>query len=225
MQEVSREGVSAMFDAIAGTYDRVNRFMTFGQDMRWRRSMRQYIPKDSRLLDLATGTGDQIVALIDLVKSAVGIDLAEEMLEIGRKKCAGLPVELVCASALDLPFENASFDVCTMSFGIRNVTDVNQCLHEMHRVLRPGGKALILETGLSNMAFVRRGQLIYLRHILPALGRLISGHGKAYRYLNATVETFPYGLAFVEKMQQCGFKNIQTKSFMVGNVRLYVGCI
>ena len=225
MQEMSKEGVSAMFDAIASTYDRVNRFMTFGQDMRWRRSMRRFVPSGSRLLDLATGTGDQILALIDLVESAVGIDLADEMLEIGRKKCAGLPVQLVCASALELPFEDASFDVCTMSFGIRNVTDVDRCLGEMQRVLKPGGKALILETGLSDVGFVRGGQLVYLRHVLPVLGRLMSGHGKAYRYLNATVETFPYGKAFIEKMQQCGFREIETKSFMMGNVRLYVGCL
>ena len=225
--EISREGIHEMFDDISPTYDLVNRFITLGMDQMWRKRFRKFIPqkKPLKLLDLATGTADQILALIDLVDEAVGIDLAEEMLKIGRKKCAAHKdkVELICASALDIPFPDKSFDVITMSFGIRNVTDTDQALQEMARVLKPGGRALILEGGLVTNPFIKPMHKFYLRHILPRLGGLISKKQSAYRYLNKTIETYPCGKAFCALMENAGFKNVTSHGFAFGSVRLYVG--
>lgn len=229
LSEPSRENIHKMFDAISPTYDRVNRIITLGMDRRWRQSIRKFLPPNAnlRLLDLATGTGDQILSLIDLVDSAVGIDLAEDMLRIGRKKCAryGDKVKLICASALEVPFDDHSFDVVTMTFGIRNVTNPTKAFEEMRRVLKPGGRALILEGAMVSHSWIKPIHLFYLRHILPRLGGLFSGQKSAYSYLNKTIETFPYGEAFCKLMLGAGFSKACSHSLMLGSVRLYVGCV
>lgn len=224
MSEPSRENIHHMFDAISPTYDRVNRVITLGMDQMWRRRFRKFMPKGGRLLDLATGTGDQILALRDLASEAIGLDLAEEMLEIGRKKC-GPKIKMVCGSALDIPFEDSSFDVLTMSFGIRNVTDVDLAFREMVRVLKPGGRAMILEGAMANSKWIRPMHLFYIRQVLPRLGGLFSGHKSAYEYLNKTIETFPYGEEFCTWMKKNGFKTAASHSMTFGSVRLYVGSV
>ena len=118
---------------------------------------------------------------------------------------------------------SSSFDAVTISFGIRNVLDVPKGLREMHRVLRPGGRALILEFSLPANAFIRWGYLLYFRNVLPLVGGLVSGDAKAYRYLNETVETFPYGAAFTALMTDAGFENVQAKPLTFGIATLYRG--
>lgn len=232
LNEPSRSEIWKMFDSISSTYDKTNRLMTMGLDLYWRKKMSFFLPKKEnlKLLDCATGTADQIISLLknsSRITEAKGIDLSEEMIQIGRKKISASPfkekVALTVASALDLPFEDETFDCITMSFGIRNVTSVNACLQEMFRTLKPEGRVLILETSIPKSSLLKALHLFYLRKILPFVGGIISKQKKAYEYLNQTTETFPSGLAFAEKLQEVGFKNVVCHPLTFGSVSIYIG--
>jgi demethylmenaquinone methyltransferase / 2-methoxy-6-polyprenyl-1,4-benzoquinol methylase len=225
----TQEQVSQMFNAISPSYDRVNRILSFGLDAKWRKKLIPHLPdgKELHLLDLATGTCDQLLTLMSSGKiaSAWGIDLADEMLEIGKKKVAqsGFEerVKLLNASALEIPSLDESFDCVSISFGIRNVQ--GNGLKEIYRVLKRGGRALILEFSLPKTPFFKWGHLFYLRHCLPKIGGLFSQKQSAYRYLNQTIESFPYGETFLQKMGGEGFVNLQAHPFTFGSVTLYTG--
>ena len=227
----SRREVWKMFDRIAWRYDLLNHLLSANQDKAWRKRLTALLPggNDLKALDLASGTGDQLLALHDSgrIKHGVGTDLAEKMLAIGRDKITarGLndSLELKTGDAQNIPFEDNRFDAVTISFGIRNMTDVSLALREMHRVLKPGGRALILEFSLPTNGFIRWGYLIYFRHILPVLGKMISGDDGAYRYLNETVETFPYGQAFCDLMTDAGFQNVKDNRLTLGIASIYQG--
>jgi demethylmenaquinone methyltransferase/2-methoxy-6-polyprenyl-1,4-benzoquinol methylase len=218
-----------MFDRIAHRYDLLNRSLSMGQDVVWRKRMKRYLPdrSDLDLLDLATGTADQLLYLSDdpRIASGVGMDLAEKMLDIGREKIAnrGRTQQLVLKTgdAVAIPAPDACADVVTISFGIRNVPDVEQAFREMIRVLKPGGRALVLEFSLPGNALMRRLYLFYFRHILPRIGALISGDAYAYRYLNQTVETFPYGQAFCDWMEKTGFQHARCHPLTFGIASIY----
>lgn len=223
-----------MFDRIARTYDRLNGILSFGIDRRWRRKLARHLPDNPThldLLDLATGTGDQIFTLHRTAptrwKSLTGTDLSEKMLNEARRKAperlGDVPAVWRTASAEDLPFPDASFDVATMSFGIRNVPNPVRALREIHRVLRPGGRALILEFSLPRCVLLRIPYLFYFRHVLPWIGGKISGDPGAYRYLNRTVEAFPYEADFVELMGQAGFAQPSFIRLSGGIACLYQG--
>lgn len=220
-----------IFDAIASRYDFVNSVLSFGLHHVWRKRIRQEMPKGNALkvLDLATGTGDVALELVKSpnVQKVTGIDLSEEMLAVGRTKIAaqGLDkkIEMLTGNAQDLKFSDQSFDATTMSFGIRNVPDVVACLRECHRVLKPGGRTLVMEFGLPKSRIVRFGHLFYLRNVLPFLGNMLTGHDFAYSYLNKTIETFPYGEDFLALMRQAGFKKVGCFSLTFGIVNLYWG--
>ncbi len=221
-----------IFDAISPSYDLLNRLLSLGLDRHWRRQLKKFLPRrsDQRLLDLATGTADVLLILVRhgrYVAEATGIDLAEKMLAIGRKKVAraGLSdkISLVAADARHIPFDANKFDAVTMAFGIRNVEDPLQVLREMHRVLTKGGRALILEFSLPENRALRALHLRYLRKVVPAVGGLISGHSEAYRYLNRTIEQFPYGGAFCAIMQDAGFSNPKAHLLLGGIATIYVG--
>jgi demethylmenaquinone methyltransferase/2-methoxy-6-polyprenyl-1,4-benzoquinol methylase len=229
--EPSRKQVYKMFDRIAGRYDLLNRLLSSGIDRRWRARLAAQLPPGDNLevLDLASGTADQLIALhaTGQVARGVGLDLAEKMLAIGRDKIGrlGLSQKLTLAvgDAENLPVQAASFDAVTISFGIRNMTDPARTLAEMYRALKPGGRALILEFSLPPNRAVRRVYLIYLRHILPRLGALISGDSSAYRYLNETIETFPYGDAFCQLMTSAGFTSVACTPLTFGIASIYAG--
>jgi demethylmenaquinone methyltransferase/2-methoxy-6-polyprenyl-1,4-benzoquinol methylase len=221
-----------MFDRIAPRYDILNRLLSAGLDVAWRRKLARLMPnrESLRLLDVATGTADQILMLIDrapAIKEAIGIDMAERMLDKGRAKVRerGLEqrVHLKTGDALAIPEPDASFDVCTITFGIRNVVDVVAGLREMRRVLRPGGRALVLEFSQPEARWFRGIYFFYLRHILPAIGGWISGDREAYRYLNLTIETFPSGNAFCALMRQAGFEDVRAIPLTMGIATIYVG--
>ncbi|MCB0269883.1 MAG: bifunctional demethylmenaquinone methyltransferase/2-methoxy-6-polyprenyl-1,4-benzoquinol methylase UbiE, partial [Calditrichaeota bacterium] len=199
-----------MFDRIAHRYDLLNRMLSLGQDVVWRKKVARHLPEQPELhvLDVATGTGDLIIFMQQAnaaVKSGIGIDMAEKMLEYGRPKLekAGISdrFSLKTGNAVAIPFSDNQFDATTISFGIRNVIDVPKALSEMHRVLKKNGRALILEFSLPNNALLRGLYLFYFRNILPRIGGLISGDSFAYRYLNDTVESFPYGEEFCNLMR------------------------
>jgi len=221
-----------MFDRIAHRYDLLNRLLSGRRDVAWRRRVAVMLPdrSDLEVLDIATGTADVLLTLFERrpnVAHGIGADMAGKMLAIGSEKIRriGLEgrIELIQADALALPFADSSFDAVTIAFGIRNVTDVPRGLAEMRRVLRPGGRALILEFSLPKNALIRWAYLLYFRHILPRLGALISGDRGAYRYLNRTVEDFPYGAAFCRLMQAAGFENVTDDSLTFGIASIYSG--
>jgi len=227
-----RRDVWKMFDRVAHRYDLLNRTLSFGRDVRWRRHLAQLLPPRNELevLDLATGTGDLLLSLYTdsgRVVSGVGLDMAGRMLEIARAKVRdrGLSdrLALIRADASTIPFMSASFDAVTIAFGIRNVVDVPQALSEMHRVLKPGGRCLILEFSLPRNRIIRAAYLFYFRHLLPRIGAIVSGDNYAYRYLNETVETFPYGQQFCDLMEDAGFEAVRGHMLTFGVATIYEG--
>ena len=222
-----------MFDRISPGYDRMNRVITGGLDGRWRRALAARLPDRAglRVLDLATGTGDQLLACLETgrVAEAVGLDLAERMLEIGREKLARHPAaaaaRLAVGDALAIPEPAATFDAVTIAFGIRNVTDVPRALREMARVLRPGGRALVLESSVPASPLPRLGHRLYTRHIMPRLAGALSGAKDAYQYLNVTTEQFPVPAEFRRLMEQAGFVGVRSFPYAMGSVTIYQGDI
>lgn len=232
LQEPSRHEVWKMFDQISATYDKANRAMTCGFDLYWRKKMAQFLPAGDNifLLDCATGTGDQIISLLThrgKIAKAIGIDLSTEMLHLAREKIArkGLSpiVDFQEASLLSLPFPEKTFDCVSISFGIRNVTDVVGALKECRRVLKSGGRLLILEGSIPTNRWIQPAFLFYLRHILPRIGALLSKNKKAYRYLNETIETFPSGEQFCALLQKAGFFPVSAHPLTMGTVTIYIG--
>ena len=227
----SRRDVWKMFDRIAARYDLLNHLLSANIDKRWRRRLATMLPGSGNLsvLDLATGTGDQLLALAadSRVTNGIGIDLAEQMLAVGREKIGRLNLDrqlsLEHGDAENIPFDTNRFDAVTITFGIRNMTDIRLTLTEMHRVLKPGGRALILEFSLPRNRLVRAAYLFYLRRILPGLGAVISGDSAAYQYLNETIETFPHGTAFCELMTEACFNSVKHTPLTLGVATIYCG--
>ncbi|MCF8060301.1 MAG: bifunctional demethylmenaquinone methyltransferase/2-methoxy-6-polyprenyl-1,4-benzoquinol methylase UbiE [Bacteriovoracaceae bacterium] len=220
-----------IFDDIAGTYDPLNRFLSMGIDVYWRHRMRKELPNKDHLsiLDLATGTADVPLILIKNknVSSIRGLDMSKNMIAIGREKIAakGLQekINLDIGDGCNLPEPSDSWDVTTVSFGIRNFPDCFKGLQEMHRVLKPGGQVMVMEFSLPANRLIRGIYLFYFRKVLPFIGNLFSGHGDAYSYLNKTVEDFPYGQKFLDLMNQAKFHNTRAIPLTFGIATLYIG--
>ncbi len=220
----------ALFDDIAPRYDLLNRLLSFGCDRAWRNAIASRVQAQGqvRLLDLGTGTGDLLLTLWARCKaslaSVTGLDLSENMLALAKRKTPpGCPATWIHASAQKIPLPDQSQDSVTMAFAIRNCPDPPQVLREMVRVLAPGGHAYILEFSMPQSWLFRRVYLFYFRHILPLVGGWISGHSTAYRYLNQSVEAFPYGEVFAQWMRDAGFSAVTTTPFTFGVVTLYEG--
>lgn len=230
--ETPKRSVWSMFDRIAHRYDLLNRLLSFGRDIAWRKEIARNLPPGNalRVLDLATGTADVLLELgrqPGRIALGVGVDPSSGMLAFGRKKLAesgfsGIRA-LVRGDAARLGFQSEVFDAITIAFGIRNVDDPVAGLREMCRVLKPGGRALVLEFSLPGNRIFRLIYLLYFRHILPRIGGLISGDAAAYRYLNKTVEVFPYGEAFCRLMREAGFAEAEARPLTFGIATLYVG--
>lgn len=230
MAHVHQEEICQMFDRIAHTYDPINRILSWGQDIRWRRRLvDELVLSDSlRILDIACGTADIAIALcqgspkVDLVS---GVDLSANMLSIGQKKIAKLGldrrIQLQRADACALPFSDQSFDAVTIAFGIRNITRIDIALAEMARVLKPRGQALILEFSLPTNALIKHPYLLYFRHVLPWLGGMMSRDAQAYRYLNQTVESFLLPKEFSNRLLKAGFSRVSMNSLSFGIATLY----
>jgi len=221
-----------MFNLISKRYDFMNRVMSFGLDIQWRNRLIALVPQkpNVKLLDLATGTADVAITLAEKcpnIQSIVGLDMAAEMLKIGQGKIdhKGLSSKIVLqqGDAQKLPFVDNSFDCLTISFGIRNIPELRLALIEMFRVLKPGGRAVILEFSMPENPLLRFADLIYLRFVIPAMGIIFSGNYAAYKYLNQTVEQFPYGDRFCKILKQMGFKNIEAHLLLGGVATIYVG--
>lgn len=230
-REISKQNVTELFDRISPVYDLINRVLSFGIDKQWRKALLKYIPleQDLTMVDLATGTADQILALskCPFIGKFYGFDLSTHMLLLGQKKLAkkGLRKKtlLQIGNALGVPVADQFCDLATISFGIRNVTEPLKCLSEMHRILKPNGSCFILEFSLPSLKLIRVPYLFYLRHVLPKIGSWISKHKEAYSYLNETIESFPSGDAFLQMMKGAGFSSCKQVSLTFGIVSLYIG--
>ncbi len=221
-----------MFDAISARYDFLNRLLSLGQDVGWRRRLIKLMPSypNQTVLDLATGTADVLITITKgnpHVLRGTGIDMAVKMLEVGRKKIAaaqlGDQLMLEHGDAQALPFLDETFDCVTIAFGIRNIPDLRLALLEMHRVTKKGGRILILEFSLPNNLILRAGHWIYLQWVVPLVGLIFSGNWKAYKYLNQTIESFPYGERFCKIIKQFGFTKVEAHPLMGGVATIYVG--
>ena len=221
-----------MFDAIAGRYDLLNHLLSAGIDRRWRRRAIRALTLTGRerLLDVCTGTGDLAIAAARATPGArrvVGVDFAPAMLRVGRDKIRrdrlDARIAFVRGDATRLPAGDGSVDAVTMAFGIRNVDDVSAACREMIRVLRPGGRAAILEFAVPETPVVSGMYLWYLRHVLPRIGRAVSRNQEAYGYLPASIDAFASPDELVKTLRQVGFVDISTVRMTIGSVCLYVG--
>ncbi len=216
-----------MFNAIAPQYDFLNHFLSFGIDRYWRRRLVRHVRSHhpAHLLDVATGTGDLAILLQRKTGAAVtGVDIAEGMLEVARKKTLNSQLSIInyqLASATALPFPDNTFDAVTVAFGVRNFDNLQQGLSEMQRVLRPGGIVTILEFTTPRTRPVRLLYRWYSRYIIPLLGRLVSKHAAAYSYLPASVEAFPQREKFLAELEHAGFQTTNYKTLTCGICGFY----
>lgn len=216
-----------MFDKISGIYDRLNRIISLGLDVGWRKKIIR-MALDARpvaALDVATGTGDLAVALGASGVAVTAIDLSPMMIEQANVKIAkhGLQdsVKALVADCESLPFSEGSFDVATVAFGIRNFENLERGLLEIRRVLRPGGRFLILETSVPANPLVRLGYYAYCRAFLPLVGRLFSKDENAYSYLSRSAKVFPHGAALNEILEAQGFAKVENRPQSLGVVSIY----
>lgn len=221
--------VGKMFNNIAPRYDFLNHFLSAGIDRSWRRktisSLEKYNPRN--ILDVATGTADLAIQSLKLrPKSIIGIDISEKMLEIGREKIKKIHAEnlvnLTLASSEDIPFPGQSFDAVTVAFGVRNFANLNKGLSEMHRVLKPGGVAAILEFSMPEQFPAKQCYRFYFKYFLPLIGKLVSKDASAYTYLPETIYTFPQGKKFSEILTNIGFSKVTSRKFTLGIATLYL---
>ncbi|MBR6063818.1 MAG: class I SAM-dependent methyltransferase [Bacteroidales bacterium] len=261
----SKPRIRQLFNDIASSYDRLNHIMSFGIDRSWRRKAVRVIADSTeplRVLDVATGTGDFAIAIarkLQKKSKIVGIDLSENMLEVGREKVlkrdgfhlvksSGNEIESSCEDGIraasvsensypsdprvmialqqgdveNLEFDDAGFDRISVAFGVRNFEHLEQGLSEMHRVLRPGGKLVILELSYPDNPFIFWCYKLYALHFLPFIGGLISGHKEAYTYLPKSVLAFPKADKFVPFLQQAGFRQVTVRKFTFGICIMYI---
>lgn len=226
-----KQQVSKMFNNISGKYDFLNHFLSAGIDRRWRKkaiaSLKEIQPKI--ILDVATGTGDLALEAQKQLnpEKIIGIDIAVKMLDIGRGKIKkkGLTeiMTLEEGDSENLPFEDNSFDAVIVAFGVRNFANVEKGLQEMTRVLRPGGKCVILEFSKPKVFPIKQLYNFYFSSILPGIGRMTSKDKKAYAYLYESVQAFPEGKVFEELLQKIGLKNTTCEALTMGICSIYTG--
>jgi demethylmenaquinone methyltransferase/2-methoxy-6-polyprenyl-1,4-benzoquinol methylase len=226
-----KEQVALMFNRIAPQYDFLNRFLSAGIDISWRKKALSYLKKDNpqAILDVATGTADvaMLAAKILQPKNIIGIDISEGMLELGRIKIAeaGLKniIELQTGDSEEIKFEDNTFDAVTVSFGVRNFQHLEKGLQEINRVLNPGGKLVVLEFSRPSLPGIQQIYNLYMSVVAPGMGKLFSKNGEAYQYLNNSVQKFPEGKDFIKILESVGFKNTSFKRLSLGICSIYIG--
>ncbi len=228
--EIKHLYVKQMFSDIAPTYDQVNRLISFRTDVRWRKRALAAldVQRDpgGRYLDLCAGTLDissQIQRVPGFRGYVAAADFSEPMLRAGEGKVSRERVGPVTADALALPFEDASMTAAIVVFGIRNVANLDGGLREVYRVLRPGGRFVILEFAAPHTPLVRAVYGFYFNHVLPKIGNAIAGHSTAYDYLPKSVAHFPREAELARRMEGAGFRNVRWRSFTLGVVAMHVG--
>ena len=223
-----KEQVAQMFDTISGNYDGLNRVISFGIDIKWRKKVLQLVSDKNpkTVLDIATGTGD--LAILMTATSAeriVGLDISAGMLDVGRKKIEAQKlsdkIEMILADSENMPFENDTFDAITVAFGVRNFETLEKGLAEILRVLKPNGIFVILETSVPEKTPYKQGYTFYSKNILPLIGKLFSKDDSAYQYLSESASVFPYGETLNNILRKIGFIDVVSMPQTFGVATIY----
>ena len=226
-----KQQVAGMFDDISGKYDFLNKFLSAGTDTGWRKKMLQQLAglNPKTILDVATGTADVAIMAAHMLKpeKITGIDISDGMLEIGRKKTAKLglqhTIELLNGDSEAIKFDDESFDAITVAFGVRNFQHLETGLSEMKRVLKPGGKLVILEFSKPKMPIIKSIYQFYMKIVTPNMGKLFSKNRNAYQYLDESIKRFPEGKNFIAILDKLGYTNTYSKSLSLGICSIYCG--
>jgi demethylmenaquinone methyltransferase/2-methoxy-6-polyprenyl-1,4-benzoquinol methylase len=226
-----KEQVAAMFDSIAPRYDRVNRILSAGIDIGWRKKALQMLAeiKPRMILDVATGTGDLAIQAAGILhpEKIIGIDISKGMLEGGQEKIkrANLQdiIELKLGDSETINFPDSAFDAVTVSFGVRNFQDLEKGLSEIYRVLRPGGRLVVLEFSKPRFPLIAQIYRLYMRLAAPRLAGWVSKNRQAYQYLNNSIQAFPEGKDFLSVLLKTGFKQAACKRLSFGICSIYTG--
>ncbi|AJR03596.1 bifunctional demethylmenaquinone methyltransferase/2-methoxy-6-polyprenyl-1,4-benzoquinol methylase UbiE [Siansivirga zeaxanthinifaciens] len=223
-----KEQVTQMFDNISENYDGLNRVISFGIDIKWRKKVVKIV-KDSNpdtILDIATGTGDLAINLAETQATKItGLDISSGMLEVGKQKIKhkGLDskIEMILGDSENMPFEDDAFDAITVAFGVRNFETLENGLKEIYRVLKPGGTFVILETSIPTKFPYKQGYNFYSKNILPLIGKVFSKDRSAYKYLSESASVFPYGETLNNILREIGFINVEDFPQTLGVATIY----
>ncbi len=223
-----KEQVTQMFDTISGNYDNLNRVISFGIDVKWRKKVLKLVAdkKPETILDIATGTGDLAILMAQTgAKKITGFDISAGMLDIGKKKIEARKlsdrIEMLLGDSENMPFEDNSFDAITVAFGVRNFENLEKGLGEILRVLKPGGIFVILETSNPTKTPFKQGYWFYTKYILPQIGRLFSKDNAAYGYLSESASVFPFGEALNNILRKVGFIEVAAMPQTFGVATIY----
>jgi len=223
-----KEQVTKMFNTISGNYDNLNRVISFGIDVKWRKKVLKIVSqsKPETILDIATGTGDLAILMTQTnAKKIIGLDISEGMLEVGIKKIADKKlsdtIEMVLGDSENIPFEDNYFDAITVAFGVRNFENLEKGLSEILRVLKPHGTFVILETSVPDKTPYKQGYNFYSKNILPLIGKLFSKDNVAYGYLSESAAAFPYGEALNNILRKIGFIDVKAMPQTFGVATIY----
>ena len=225
-----KEGIRKLFDNIAPDYDRLNHILSLNIDKGWRKKAVRQLADENRpmkVLDVACGTADFTIEIAQKIapgSDVTGVDISEGMMAIGKEKIrkAGVSAELHAADCEDLPYDDDTFDRISVGFGVRNFEHLDVGIKEMFRVLRPGGKLLILELSVPSNPVIRWCYKLYFLKILPAVGGFVSGERGAYEYLPASVLRFPPPEQFIQILKSVGFDTVEHTPLTLGICRMYV---
>ena len=229
-EDLKKQQIANMFNNISPKYDFLNHFLSLGIDVKWRKKAIKMLEKDApkHILDVATGTGDFAMEALKLHPEHVtGIDISEGMLDVGRrkieKKNLSKIINLEFGDSENMNFSNNKFDAVIVAFGVRNFEFLDKGLTEIHRVLKKGGKMVVLEFSKPIIFPVKQLYHFYFNHVLPKIGKIVSKNHLAYTYLPKSVREFPFGNDFLSIMKKNGFKNCQCVPLTLGIASIYIG--
>lgn len=231
MQQSKEERVHHVFEKIYDNYDKMNSVISFQQHIKWRNDTMKMmnVQPGAKALDVCCGTADWTIALAEAVGASgevTGLDFSQNMLKVGREKIEKLhldQVELIHGNAMELPFPNQSFDYVTIGFGLRNVPDYMQVLKEMNRVLKPGGKAVCLETSQPTMPGYKQLYYCYFRFIMPIFGKMFAKSYQEYSWLQESARNFPGAKELARMFEDAGFKDVFYKPYNGGVAAVHIG--